>query len=84
MTLDILNKLNAIMPITQNISSAVLPKTYIINGNRNGSVLNMTIANETNATSGYFEVEERATEIATSKTKRIVPFSMMSKAKTPV
>ncbi|MFX5785477.1 hypothetical protein ABTE36_23575, partial [Acinetobacter baumannii] len=32
MTLDILNKLNAIMPITQNISSAVLPKTYIING----------------------------------------------------
>jgi hypothetical protein len=84
MTLDILNKLNAIMPVTQNISSAVLPKTYIINGNRNGSVLNMTIANETNATSGYFEVEERATEIATSKTKRIVPFSMMSKAKTPV
>ncbi|MBR2647323.1 MAG: DUF4114 domain-containing protein [Sediminibacterium sp.] len=84
MTLDILDKLNVMMPVTQNTPSAVLPKTYIINGNRNGSVLSMTIANETNATSGYFEVEERATEIASSKTVRIVPFSMKSSAKTAV
>lgn len=84
MTLDILNKLNNIMPVVQNIASAQLPKTFIVNGNRNGATLNLIIANETNATNGYFEVEERATEVATTKTKRIVPFTIKGNAKTAI
>jgi hypothetical protein len=84
MALEVLTKLNAIMPVVQNAPSAALPKTYIINGNRNGLSLNMHIENETPATSGYFEVEERASETASSKTRRVVPFSMKANGKSSV
>jgi len=84
MALEILTKLNTIMPVVQNTPSAALPKIYIINGNRTGLSLNMQIENETSATSGYFEVEERASETATSKTIRVVPFSIKANGKSAV
>jgi len=84
MALQVLDKLNAIMPIEQFNSSKPLPKTYIVNGNRDGSYLNLSIENNTNNQSGYFEVEEKANETTTVKTKRIVPFTMKANGKSPV
>ena len=84
MALQVLDKLNAIMPVEQFNSSKPLPKTYIVNGNRDGSYLNLSIENNTNNQTGYFEVEEKANETTTVKTKRTVPFSMRANGKTPV
>ena len=84
MALQVLNKLNAIMPVEQFNSSKPLPKTYIVNGNRDGSYLNLSIENNTNNQTGYFEVEEKANETTTIKTKRTVPFTMKANGKSPV
>ncbi len=78
MALEILSKLNAIMPVQQFVASAELPKTYITSGSRNGTNLNLTINNQSVFSSGYFEVEEKANERATIKTKRTVPFNLNS------
>lgn len=84
MALDILKKLNSIMPVMQNTKSATLPNSLIIKGKRNGSKINLTIDNKTIFSNGYFEIEERANEIATIKTKRIVPFNMNTFSKSSV
>lgn len=84
MALQVLNKLNKIMPVEQFTASKPLPNSYIINGNRDGSFLNLSINNNTNNLSGYFEVEEKANETATIKTKRTVPFTMKANGKSPV
>ena len=84
MALDILNKLNAIMPLMQNTKSANLPNSLIIKGKRNGAKINLTIDNKTMFSTGYFEIEERANEIATIKTKRTVPFNMNTLNKSSV
>ncbi len=84
MALDILNKLNAIMPVLQNTKSANLPNSLIIKGKRNGAKINLTIDNKTLFNTGYFEIEERANEIATIKTKRTVPFNMNTYNKSSV
>jgi hypothetical protein len=76
MALEILNKLNAIMPVEQFVASAELPKTYFTSGNRNGTNLKLSINNQTIFSTGYFEIEEKANEMATIKTKRTVPFSL--------
>jgi hypothetical protein len=76
MALEILSKFNAIMPVQQFVASAALPKTYFTSGSRNGTNLNLTINNQTIFSSGYFEIEEKANEMATIKTKRTVPFNL--------
>jgi len=76
MALDILSKLNGIMPVLQNTKSASLPNSLILKGKRNGAKINLTIDNKTMFGTGYFEIEERANEIATLKTKRTVSFKM--------
>lgn len=76
MALDILSRLNSIMPVLQNTKSATLPNSLILKGKRNGAEINLTIDNKTMFSRGHFEIEERANEIATIKTKRTVPFNM--------
>ena len=82
MALEILDRLNAIMPVQQYNASAPLPKTYITSGFRDGSTLNLTVNNETSYTSGYFSVEERASETNALKSKRTIPFTIKARGKT--
>ncbi len=78
------NWLNQIMPVEQFTASAPLPKSYNINGSRNGAQLNLRIENKTSATHGYFEVEEKASETSTIRTKRTIPFSMNANGKSSI
>ena len=84
MALDILNKLNSLMPVQQNTKSAALPNSLILKGKRNGAKIDLTIDNKTMFSTGYFEIEERANEITTLKTKRTVPFNIISFNKSSV
>ncbi|TAG29222.1 MAG: DUF4114 domain-containing protein [Sphingobacteriia bacterium] len=76
MALDILQKLKNIMPVVQIYPTSSLPTSVIRSGYRTGSTVNLLVKNETSATSAYFEIEERANELAKNKTKRIIPFSL--------
>lgn len=76
MALDILGKLRAIMPISQLHANTPLPTTFIRSGSRIGSLVSLLIENETSASTAYFEVEERANELANIKSKRVIPFSL--------
>ncbi len=78
MALEILSKLNSILPVQQFVASAELPKTYFTSGSRNGTNLKLSINNQSIFSSGYFEVEEKANELASIKTKRTVPFNLNS------
>lgn len=84
MALNILEKLNAIMPVVPLRAGALIPTTYIRSGNRDGFKINLQVENETTATTGYFEIEEKANELSSIKTKRIVPFTLLPKAVSPV
>ena len=75
MSLEILSKLNTIMPVQQLIASAELPKTYITSGSREGANLKLSINNQSLFSTGYFEIEEKANELATIKTKRTLPIN---------
>lgn len=81
MTLDILNKLNAIMPVQALNQGTALPKTYIVSGKREGTNLSFNINNTTTAASGYFQIEERQTEKSTTTTTRTVPVSVSANGK---
>lgn len=76
MALEILNKLNGIMPVQQLKASTALPATYIISGNRDGVNLNLSVQNASNATSGYFLVEDRSNESSSVITTRSIPFTL--------
>ncbi len=81
MTLDVLNKLNAIMPVQVLNQGAALPKTYIVAGKREGTNLNFSINNTTAAATGYFQIEERLSEKSTITTTRNVPVSVSANSK---
>jgi len=80
MALEILGKFNAIMPVQQFKSSAALPSTYIVSGNRDGMNLNFSINNKSNNSSGYFVIEDRSNESSTTTTKRTIPFTVAANA----
>ena len=80
MALEILAKFNAIMPIQQLKTSAALPSTYIVSGNRDGMSLNFSIKNNTNNNNGYFLIEDRNNESSATTSKRTVPFTIAANA----
>ena len=82
MTLDILNKLNNIMPVQALNQGTALPKTYIVSGKREGTNLNFNINNTTAAASGYFLIEEKQSEKSTTTTTRTVPVSVSGNGNT--
>ena len=61
---QMLNKLQGMASLAQVDNGFTLPQTYIANGKRNMGNLNITITNNTNATSAYILFEESKTEIA--------------------
>lgn len=81
MTLDIINKLKAIMPVQALNQGTALPKTYIVSGKREGTNLKFNINNTTAAASGYFQIEERQSEKSTTTTTRNVPVTVAANAK---
>lgn len=76
MVLDLLNKLNAIMPVQQLKPSAALPDIYIVSGKRNGTDLILNIKNKTNYSAGYLTVDDKSNENSLSTNSRTVPFSI--------
>jgi hypothetical protein len=80
-TLEILNKLNKIMPVQAAYQGSELPKSYIISGKREGQNINFSINNNTSSTIGYFQIEERQSEKSISTTTRKVPVFVTANGK---
>ena len=80
MTLAILKNLNNIMPVQQLKPSAALPSTYIIDGNRDGLNLNLSINNNSKNIGGYFLVKNISNESNTAVKTSAVPFSIAANA----
>ena len=70
MATDIITKLQANGTVN-NVTNADLPKAYISKGSRKGTDLTVTVNNNTAATSGYFELHEKANENATTTTRQV-------------
>ncbi len=84
LTIDLLNKLNAIMPVQSLNAGTALPKTYIIAGKRESTNLNLSVNNTTSASTGYFKIEEKLSEKSTSINTRIVPVSVNANSKSNI
>ena len=80
-SLEILNKLNSIMPVQALYPVTELPKSYIISGIRDGKNLNFEINNNTSSTIGYFQIEERQSEKSIFTTKRKIPVIITANGK---
>ncbi len=72
-TLEILNKLNIVMPVQALYQGTELPKSYITSGKREGKNINFSINNNTSSTLGYFQIEEKQSEKSVITTTRRVP-----------
>jgi hypothetical protein len=80
-TLEILNKLNMIMPVKALYQLTELPKSYIISGKREGKNINFNINNSSNSTIGYFQIEEKQSEKSLITTTRKVPVIITANGK---
>ncbi len=78
MTLEILSRLKAIMPVNTSKVTEALPKTYIVSGKREGANLQLVLKNNNGAGTGYVQIEEKANENSTVITKRNVPVTLSS------
>ncbi|OYY07653.1 MAG: hypothetical protein B7Y66_12340, partial [Sphingobacteriia bacterium 35-36-14] len=83
MVADILTKIKAIAPVNV-IKSSVLPTTYVESGKREGQNINLVVKNATPNTSGYFKLEDKATETAASSVVRNIPFTINANGKSNV
>ncbi len=70
MAQDIVNRLQANGTVNA-VTTTDLPKAYISNGSRTNTNLNVTIQNNTAATTGYFELKEKANENSAVTTRQI-------------
>jgi hypothetical protein len=84
MVIDLLNKLNAIMPVQQLKPSAALPNIYIVSGKRNGTELVLNIKNKTNYSTGYLTVDDKLNENSLSTNSRTVPFAIAPNGSTNI
>ncbi len=82
MATDIVTKLQA-NGVVNTVTNADLPKAYISKGSRQGTDLVVTVNNNTTATSGYFELHEKANENATITTRQVA-FTVAANASTNV
>jgi hypothetical protein len=80
-TMEILNKLNKIMPVQAIYQGTELPRSYIIAGKREGKNINLNINNNTNSTIGYLQIEERQSEKSLTTTTRKVPVFVTANGK---
>lgn len=84
LALNVLDKLEAIMPVQSIAATKSLPTTYIRYGNRDGLNVNLLVENETNFNSGYIELVEKYNELSPLNVKRTIPFSLNTKGKTMI
>ncbi|MCX6210003.1 MAG: PKD domain-containing protein, partial [Bacteroidetes bacterium] len=70
MAKDIISKLQANGAVN-TVTNADLPKAYVSKGSRKGTDLTVTVNNNTAATSGYFELHEKANENAATTTRQV-------------
>ncbi|WP_439506989.1 DUF4114 domain-containing protein [Sediminibacterium sp.] len=84
LALNILDKLEAMMPLESIAASKPLPNTYIRYGNRDGLNVNLLVENETNINNGYIELIEKYNELSPLNVKRTIPFTLNTKGKTMV
>ncbi len=83
MVTDVLNKLKAVAPVNV-IKSSALPATYVESGKREGQNINLVVKNATPNTSGYFKLEDKASETAASTVVRNIPFTINANGKSNV
>jgi hypothetical protein len=82
MATDIISKLQANGAVN-TVTNADVPKAYISKGSRKGTDLTVTVNNNTAATSGYFELHEKANENAATTTRQVA-FTVAANAATNV
>ncbi len=82
MASDILTRLNANMPVIEQLNNNLLPKTYVTKGKREAENLVLNIVNNSSFTNGYIELQEKANELSTSLITRKVPFTIGANGKT--
>jgi hypothetical protein len=74
MAKDIITKLQQQGGVN-SVTGTDLPIAYVEKGNRSHTNVNLTIQNNTNSTTGYFELKEKQNEGSTETTRQI-PFSV--------
>ncbi len=83
MVTDILSKLKATAPVNV-IKSSALPAAYVESGKREGQNINLVVKNATANTTGYFKLEDKASETAASTVVRNIPFTINANGKSNV
>ena len=83
MAKEVLGKLQAIMPLV-SMNSNDLPSAYVSAATRVGTSMNLTINNRTANTTGYFQLQQKATENSTSDMTQVVPFTINTYGTTTV
>ena len=81
---EVLSRLKANMPVQQVANVNDLPTIYVSKGTRNGTSLIFSINNNTNYTTGYFELTSRNTENAKVGNVTVVPFTIAANNKSAV
>ena len=75
MVADVLNNLNYSLPYYQ-LTYAPVPQTYILSHRRNQSAMNVTIKNNTNATTANLQVTEYMNELSAAIPAKVIPVSI--------
>ncbi|MFP5042836.1 Ig domain-containing protein, partial [Parasediminibacterium sp. JCM 36343] len=81
---NVLNKLNALMPLQQINDSLGAPKAYITNITRDGNNLVLNINNTTASSNAYLDLVVRKNENDANTTDKIVPVTLLPNAITKV
>ncbi len=84
MVSEIINKLQATMPVSQLRNSNDMPGAYVSAASRQGANLNLTVNNRTANTIGYFQLKQNATEASAATTTQLIPFTIAANGKTTV
>ncbi|MCA6438863.1 MAG: SdrD B-like domain-containing protein [Sediminibacterium sp.] len=84
MATDIITRLQNTQPIQEIKSNAGLPKAYITAGARVEDKVELTINNTLSATSGSFEISDRANEQTTGTVSRTIPVTLTANGITKV
>lgn len=84
MATDIITRLNTGLPVVAIPNTAGLPGAYFTAGKRSDENVTLTLQNNLSATTGYFEISDRANEQSTSLVKRTIPFTAKANGLTSI
>jgi len=84
MITDVLTKVQTMAAVTPLVTTNI-PATYVMSGNRTGTNLDMVITNTAAGATGYFTLEDKASESSTGTTAtRQIPFTVNANGKSTV